>query len=85
MAKYDSDHTVYDASAMDDGGPARRKMSAGHYLATRISSLRPPMAKVENPLRIIALVNRQQWLFFLVSILYICAFENVNNSMANIE
>ena len=41
--------------------------SAGRYLATRFSSLKPPMGKAPNPIRILGLLNRQQWLFFLVA------------------
>lgn len=41
-------------------------MSAGKYLATRFSTLKPPMAKVSNPFKLLGLLNGQQWLFFLV-------------------
>ncbi|KAF2193104.1 sugar transporter family protein [Zopfia rhizophila CBS 207.26] len=43
------------------------KMSAGRYLATRFSTLRPPMAKVENPFKLLALLTFQQWMFFLIA------------------
>lgn len=42
-------------------------MSAGRYAATRIPSLKPPMAKVPNPFRLLAMLNFQQWMFFLVA------------------
>ncbi|KAK0348006.1 Carboxylic acid transporter [Friedmanniomyces endolithicus] len=44
------------------------KMSAGHYLATRLSSLKPPMDRVENPFTLLASLTRMNWLMFL------CAF-----------
>lgn len=37
------------------------------YLATRISTLKPPMAKAPNPIKLVRLLNMQQWLFFLVA------------------
>lgn len=43
------------------------KMSAGKYLATRITTLKPPMNKVANPIALLRLLNGQQWLFFLVA------------------
>ncbi|KJZ79472.1 hypothetical protein HIM_00941 [Hirsutella minnesotensis 3608] len=42
-------------------------MSAGRYLATRISSLRPPMLAVPNPWRLLRMLNRQQWAFFALA------------------
>ena len=42
------------------------KMSAGRYIATRLSTLKPPMNKAPNPFRLLAMLNLQQWLFFLV-------------------
>jgi len=42
------------------------KMSAGQYAATRVSTLKPPMARVANPFKLLAMLNLQQWLFFLL-------------------
>ena len=42
-------------------------MSPGRYIATRISSLKPPMNKAPNPFSLLRLLNAQQWLFFLVA------------------
>jgi SHS family lactate transporter-like MFS transporter len=42
-------------------------MSAGRYAATRVTTLRPPMTKAPNPIRLLRLLNTQQWLFFLVA------------------
>jgi hypothetical protein len=41
-------------------------MSPGRYLATRGSTLKPPMNKAPNPFRLLAMLNRQQWAFFFV-------------------
>lgn len=41
-------------------------MSVGEYISTRISTLKPPMTKVPNPISLLAMLNKQQWLFFLV-------------------
>lgn len=41
-------------------------MSIRRYLATRIPTLKPPMAKAPNPIRLLCLLNFQQWMFFLV-------------------
>ncbi|RMZ81765.1 hypothetical protein DV738_g2066, partial [Chaetothyriales sp. CBS 135597] len=44
-------------------------MTAGRYIATRLSTLRPPMVKAPNPIKLLALLNFQQWMFFLVAFL----------------
>ena len=49
--------------------PGHEKMSVGRYIATRIPTLKPPMNKVPNPFKLLALLNFQQWLFFLVGFL----------------
>lgn len=46
--------------------PELEKMSAGRYVATRFSTLKPPMNKAPNPFKLLAMLNLQQWLFFLV-------------------
>ena len=48
-------------------GETPEHMSAGKYLATRVSTLKPPMAKVANPFTLLAMLNLQQWLFFSVA------------------
>ena len=42
------------------------KMTISQYVRTRISTLAPPMTKVENPFKLLGHLNHQQWLFFLV-------------------
>ncbi|KAJ5657515.1 uncharacterized protein N7484_001164 [Penicillium longicatenatum] len=43
--------------------------SIRNYAITRVTSLKPPMAKVANPFKLLAMLNKQQWAFFLVSFL----------------
>lgn len=47
--------------------PMQEKMSAGRYMATRFTTLKPAMAKVQNPIALLRLLNLQQWMFFLVA------------------
>ncbi|KAF3069291.1 sugar transporter domain-containing protein [Trichoderma breve] len=42
-------------------------MSAGTYLATRFSSLKPPMLNLPNPWKLLRMLNRQQWAFFAIA------------------
>lgn len=44
-------------------------LTVGKYLATRISTLRPPMNRAPSPIKLLRLLNQQQWLFFLVAFL----------------
>lgn len=44
-------------------------MSVGRYLATRFSTLKPPMDKIENPFSLLASLSLKNWLFFLCSFL----------------
>lgn len=46
---------------------ADEHMSVAKYATTRISSLKPPLTKPPNPIRLLRLLNKQQWLFFLVA------------------
>jgi SHS family lactate transporter-like MFS transporter len=55
------------ASNQRDIDTTEQHMSVKEYAASRISTLRPPMAKVANPFKLLALLNTQQWLFFLVA------------------
>jgi len=67
------DEKVAGAAAPHDAhiheSTAPPKMSAGKYLATRLPTLRPPMAKAPNPIRLLRMVSGKQWLFFLVGFL----------------
>ncbi|RLN74094.1 hypothetical protein BBJ28_00019800 [Nothophytophthora sp. Chile5] len=42
-------------------------MSVGEYLKTRITTLKPPMQQVENPLKVLSLLNKLQWMQFLIA------------------
>ncbi|KAJ5317400.1 hypothetical protein PENANT_c055G06172 [Penicillium antarcticum] len=42
-------------------------MSVGQYIATRFTSLVPPMNPAPNPFKALTLLNKQQWLNFLVA------------------
>ncbi|EEY22349.1 sugar transporter family protein [Verticillium alfalfae VaMs.102] len=42
-------------------------MTAGRYLATRFSTLKPPMLAAPNPWRLVRMLNRHQWAFFGVA------------------
>lgn len=68
----DHAHSPEYAEDRDDAGFAAagetpEDMSAGRYLATRFSTLKPPMDKVENPFKLLASLNSKQWLFFSVA------------------
>ncbi|KAK4696157.1 MFS transporter, SHS family, lactate transporter, partial [Lecanoromycetidae sp. Uapishka_2] len=56
-------NTSYVEYTNDENEP---RMSVGRYCATRFSTLKPPMAKVPNPITLLLSLNRSQWLFFLV-------------------
>lgn len=47
--------------------PHDATMSSGQYLATRLSSLQPPMLAAPNPRRLLRSLNRTQWAFFLIA------------------
>jgi hypothetical protein len=55
-----------DAVGHTDASAVEPEMSPGKYLATRATTLKPPMTKAPNPFKLLALLNKQQWLFFLV-------------------
>ncbi|KAF1795701.1 Major facilitator superfamily domain [Phytophthora cactorum] len=42
-------------------------MSVGEYLKSRITTLKPPMQKAENPFKVLRLLNRLQWMQFLIA------------------
>jgi len=69
-----ADHYQQDGKEPREQSPVsesfdHKRMSAGRYAATRISSLRPPLKPIPNPFKTLALLNLQQWLFFLVAFL----------------
>lgn len=64
MASYEQNESGAPLEHVDS---ADQHMSIKEYASTRISTLRPPMAKAANPFKLLALLNTQQWLFFLVA------------------
>ena len=54
-------------SSMDVPTQPPKHMSAGRYLATRITTLKPPMNKLANPFKVLGLLNAKQWNFFLLA------------------
>jgi len=59
--------TEYNAQVGSGETPV--KMSAGRYAATRFSTLMPTFDKAANPFKLLGLLNKQQWLFFIISFL----------------
>ena len=57
------------AEAPNNAPEKLHKMSAARYLSTRLSTLKPPMHPVPNPIRLLGMLNTQQWLFFLLGFL----------------
>jgi hypothetical protein len=51
----------YDVRAPHDG------MSASKYIATRFTTLKPPFLHVPNPIKLVRMLNAQQWAFFFVA------------------
>ncbi|KAK7741727.1 Carboxylic acid transporter [Cytospora paraplurivora] len=47
--------------------PPHHGMSTSKYIATRFSSLRPPLTKLPNPIKLILHLNGHQWAFFGVA------------------
>lgn len=57
----------YGAEQREYAPPMQEKTSVGRYFATRVTTLKPAMAKVQNPIALLRLLNLQQWMFFLVA------------------
>lgn len=58
----------YPGGAADESGAAPHEgMSGGKYLATRFTTLKPPMLPVPNPWKLLRMVNSQQWAFFALA------------------
>ena len=64
---YSPEYTQREDAGRPSPDKMPKKMSAGQYLATRFSTLKPPMDKLENPFKLLAMLNFQQWMFFLVA------------------
>jgi len=55
------------AAAEEQDHPPHHGMSAREYMATRFTSLKPPMTKAPNPIRLLGMITRTQWAFFTVA------------------
>lgn len=54
--------------------PPHHGMSTSKYIATRFSSLRPPLTRLPNPIMLILHLNRHQWAFFGIAFFaWVCA------------
>lgn len=66
---------IYEKTEARDASPALREspdhegISVKEYCMTRLSSLKPPMNKVENPFKLLAMLNARQWSFFTLAFL----------------
>lgn len=69
MAEYDGKetHSEPPVSAQEPYGQDGIAKKILHYSVTRIPTLIPPMNPAPNPFKALALLNKQQWLFFGVS------------------
>lgn len=68
MEKSGVEYNEYNNEYGASGTPIEH-MTAGRYLATRFSSLKPPMAKVPNPFKALRLLTKSNWLNFLIGFL----------------
>lgn len=69
-----------DNDDVGSGAAPHEGMSASKYMATRFSSLRPPMLNVPNPLKLVRMVNGQQWAFFLLAFFAWVSFQALRAS-----
>ena len=67
MADHGQEKDVRSNSPVSNDPNRDQHMTASRYVATRISSLKPPMEKAANPIALLRLLNFQQWMFFLVA------------------
>ena len=69
MAAYDEEKLGDSREWFPRSTNTASKMSVGTYIATRLPTLKPPMRKAPNPFKLLAMLNLQQWMFFLVAFL----------------
>lgn len=63
----EKDNFEHNEDYMPGTGTAKDNPSPAKYLATRFSTLKPPMNKVANPISLLRMLNKQQWLFFAIA------------------
>lgn len=69
-------HTPQAPIGVQGGGdePPHHGMSIGEYIATRFTSLKPPLTKLPNPITLIRELNGHHWAFFMVAFFaWVCA------------
>ncbi|OQR88532.1 Major Facilitator Superfamily (MFS) [Thraustotheca clavata] len=49
---------------LQQNGAEEENMSAGEYLRTRFTTLKPPMVSVANPITLLKMLDRSQWMNF---------------------
>jgi MFS transporter, SHS family, lactate transporter len=54
-------------TSSDNHDASEPHMSPGRYAATRLTTLKPPMARAPNPIKLLMMLSFQQWMFFLVA------------------
>ena len=69
MAEYANDKVNETSHPEVHESHSPQEMSVGEYIATRFSTLKPPLHKAPNPFRLLAMLSGKQWLFFFVGFL----------------
>ncbi|KAL9114492.1 MAG: hypothetical protein Q9227_001573 [Pyrenula ochraceoflavens] len=67
MEHHNEKYIVAPDGGRDHVDATGHNLSTGRYITSRIPTLKPPMAKAPNPIRLLGLLNFQQWMFFLVA------------------
>lgn len=75
-----ADESIVHTKGVTEAPAADTKMSVTEYLATRLTSLKPPMTPAGNPFKQLGLLNREQWAFFAAS--YAC-HKNLKRALAD--
>lgn len=57
----------YGGYSPEDIYPPHHGMSPSTYLATRVKTLKPPMNKAPNPIRLLMMLTRHDWAFFSIA------------------
>ena len=64
-----SDASPVDGVAAEQDLPPHHGMSISEFVATRFTSLKPPMLSAPNPIRLVLMLNRRHWAYFSISFL----------------
>jgi MFS transporter, SHS family, lactate transporter len=66
----DDEHlSIEDGAFQSEEDTGHNPISIREYVATRLTSLKPPMNSAANPFKLLAMLNAQQWGFLAVSFL----------------